>query len=97
MQLEGKTALVVGISNDVGRVTALSMANAGAKVAIADEDSVRGEAIVRTINQAGGSAFFQETDITLNKQVSELINRIIQEYGCLDIAFNNVNGEGNYQ
>ena len=96
MQLEGKTALVVGISNDVGRVTALSMANAGAKVAIADEDSVRGEAIVRTINQAGGSAFFQETDITLNKQVSELINRIIQEYGCLDIAFNNVNGEGPY-
>ncbi|MEM8674163.1 MAG: SDR family oxidoreductase [Cyanobacteria bacterium P01_G01_bin.67] len=96
MLLEEKVALVVGISNDIGRVTALSMANAGAKVAIADEDSVRGEAIVRKIKQAGGKAFFHETDITLNKQVSVLINRIVEEYGGLDIAFNNVSGEGPY-
>ena len=96
MLLEGKVALVVGISDDVGRVTALSMANAGAKIAIADEDAVRGEAIVRRIRQAGGTAFFQETDITLNKQVSRLIERIVHEYGCLDIAFNNINGEGPY-
>ena len=96
MQLEKKVALVTGINNDIGRTTAVAMAKAGAKVAIADEDVVRGEAIAAKICQTGGESFFQETDITLDKEVIDLIKKTADRYGSLDIAFNNASFEGNY-
>lgn len=96
MQLENKVALVVGINNDIGRTTAIAMAQEGAKVAIADEDVVRGEAIVTKILEAGGEACFYEIDITLNRKVKELIEQIVMKYGSLDIAFNNASVEGAY-
>ena len=96
MQLEKKVALVTGINNDLGRTTALAMAKAGAKVAIADEDVVRGEAVVAKIRQMGGEAFFHEMDITLDREVINLIKTIVARYGSLDIAFNNASFEGDY-
>ena len=96
MQLDNKVALVTGINNDIGRTTALAMAKAGAKVAIADEDVVRGEAIVASIRQAGGEAFFYEIDITLDREVIDSIEAIVARYGSLDIAFNNASFEADY-
>ena len=96
MQLENKVALVTGINNDIGRTSALAMAKAGAKVAIADEDMVRGEAIVAKIRKMGGEAFFHELDITLDREVIELVETIVERYGGLDIAFNNASFEGDY-
>lgn len=96
MQLEKKVALVTGINNDIGRVTAIAMAREGAKVAIADEDAVRGEAIVAKIRQAGGEAFFCETEITLDRKVIALIETVVSRYGSLDIAFNNASLDGDY-
>ena len=96
MQLENKVALVTGINNDIGRTTALTMAKEGAKVAIADEDLVRGEAIVAKIRKAGGEAFFYETDITMDREVIDLIATTVDRYGSLDVAFNNASFEGDY-
>lgn len=96
MQLEKKVALVTGINNDIGRMTALAMAEAGAKVAIADEDTVRGEAIAAKIRQTGGEAFFYEIDITLDREVIDLMQTVVERYGGLDIAFNNASFEGDY-
>lgn len=96
MELENKIALVTGINNDIGRTTALAMAKAGAKVAIADEDMVRGEAIVAKIRKTGGEAFFHELDITLDREVIELVKTVVARYGSLDIAFNNASFEGDY-
>ena len=96
MQLEKKVALVTGINNDIGRTTAVAMAKAGAKVAIADEDTVRGEAVVAKIRQMGGEASFYEMDITLDREVIDLIRTIVDRYGSLDIAFNNASFEGDY-
>ena len=96
MQLENKVALVTGINNDIGRITAIAMAKEGAKVAIADEDAVRGEAIVAKICEAGGEAFFHETEITLDRKVIALIETIVARYGSLDIAFNNASLDSDY-
>ena len=96
MQLDNKVALVTGINNDIGRTTALAIAKAGAKVAIADEDVVRGEAIVAKIRNSGGDAFFKEIDITLDGEVINLIETVSARYGSLDIAFNNASFEADY-
>ena len=96
MLLEKKVALVTGINNDIGRATAIAMAKEGARIAIADEDAVRGEAIVAKIYEAGGEAFFHEIDITLDRKVIALIETIVARYGSLDIAFNNASLDGDY-
>ena len=96
MQLDNKVALVTGINNDIGRTTALAIAKAGAKVAIADEDVVRGEAIVAKIRDFGGDAFFYQIDITLDEEVIDLIETVSTRYGSLDIAFNNASFEADY-
>lgn len=96
MQLENKVALITGIDNDIGYTTAIAMAKAGAKVAIADRDVDRGEAIAAKIKQDGGEAFFQEVDITLDRYVIESIDVIVDRYGSIDVAFNNACMEGDY-
>jgi NAD(P)-dependent dehydrogenase (short-subunit alcohol dehydrogenase family) len=94
MLLKDKVALVVGIKNEIGSVTAEIMAQAGAKVVIADRNPVRGQAMMQKIVAAGGEAIFQETDITLVRYQRILINRIVENYGQLNIVFNNVSVEG---
>ena len=96
MLLEGKVALVVGTKDRIGSTTAKLMAQEGAKVVVGDRNYQRGEALVREILAAGGEAIYQEIDVTLNKYQTALIERIVTEYGRLDIAFNNVSVDGDY-
>ena len=94
MLLEGKVALVTGVSSSIGRVTALAMAQAGAKVMVGDDSLQAGEAVVQSICSTGGQAIFLATDVTLAHQTQALVERTVQEFGRLDIAFNNVSAEG---
>ena len=94
MLLENKVALVVGVKDKIGSATAETMAREGAKVVIADRNPARGRALAKKIVAAGGEAIFQELDVTLVRYQETLIKRIVAEYGRLDIAFNNVNVEG---
>lgn len=96
MQLENKVTLITGINNDIGYTTAIAMAEAGAKVAIADLDVERGEEVAARIKQNGGEAFFYEVDITSDRYVISLINKIVDRYGSIDVAFNNACLEGDY-
>ncbi|MEO0924630.1 MAG: SDR family oxidoreductase [Cyanobacteria bacterium J06643_13] len=94
MLLKEKIALIVGIKDSIGSSTAVLMAEAGAKVAIADRNVERGVALVEKITAAGGEAIFLEMDVTLNRCQAASIEKIVQAYGRLDIAFNNVSIDG---
>lgn len=96
MLLEGKVALVVGTKDRVGSATAKLMAQEGAKVVVGDRNHKRGAALVQEIVTAGGEAIYQEIDVTLNRYQTALIERVVTEYGRLDIAFNNVSVDGDY-
>ena len=96
MLLKGKVALVVGTKDQIGSTTAKLMAQEGAKVVVGDRNHQRGETLVREIEAGGGEAIYQEIDVTLNKYQTALIERIVAEYGQLDIAFNNVSVDGDY-
>ena len=94
MQLDGKIALITGGSSGIGRETAVLFANHGAKLAIADLNPDGGQETVQLIREAGGTAFFVQTDVSQAAQVENMVNGVVAEYGRLDIAFNNAGIDG---
>src|SRR4051794_25159535 len=92
--LDNKVGLVTGGGTGIGRATALAMASAGASLVIGNRDAKRGEEVVRTIEQAGGRAVFQATDVSKPGDAKALVERAVSEYGRLDVAFNNAGIEG---
>lgn len=93
-RLDGKVAIVTGAASGIGRATARALADAGAHVVLADVAGSRGDPVAREIRDAGGDAIFVPTDVSVDAQVHELVQRTIAEHGALDLAFNNAGIEG---
>lgn len=92
--LEGKVAIVTGASSGIGCAAARAFADAGAHVVIADLARTRGDDVADEIRATGGSATFVSTDVSVDDQVFDLVQRTVAEYGSLDVAFNNAGIEG---
>lgn len=92
--LQNKVVLVTGGASGIGRVTALALAHAGAKVAIADVNAAAGEEIAQLIRERQSEALFVPTDVGDAAAVQALIQTIVATYGRLDCAFNNAGIEG---
>ncbi|MER8969022.1 SDR family NAD(P)-dependent oxidoreductase [Mesorhizobium sp. M0808] len=87
--LAGKVALVTGASPGIGEATAVALAAAGAKVAIAARRADRLEALAARIEEAGGAALRIEADVTSNDDVTAMVDKVVAEWGRLDILVNN--------
>lgn len=94
MILAGKVAVVTGGGSGIGRATAEAIAEAGASVVIGNRNAEQGEEVVQAIRTAGGQAVFQRTDVTRAADVAALVQRAVQEFGKLDLAFNNAGVDG---
>ena len=94
MELEGKVALVTGGTSGIGRETALLFTKAGAKVVVAGRRELEGNETVDLIRAAGGDGLFVKTDVSKASEVAALIQKAVEKFGRLDIAFNNAGIEG---
>ena len=90
-RFSGKIAIVTGGAKGFGKEIALSLANDGAHVVIADKDILNGEKVAFEINKTYGqrSAMFVYTDVTDERSVKMLINATVCQYGGLDVFINN--------
>lgn len=88
-RFQGKVVLVTGGSSGIGRAAALAFAREGAMVAVAARGSERGEAVVREIAEAGGTAAFFRTDVSKADEVEALVRGTVERFGRLDCALNN--------
>ena len=90
VQLEGKSAIITGAGNGVGRASALRFTQEGAKVVCADIDSEAAAQTVKLIEEQGGTAIAQRCDVSDEADVIAMIDAAVSAFGRLDILFNNV-------
>ena len=95
--LTGKVALVVGASRGIGAVTAKALARAGAKVMLAARDANALETLVGEIRSEGHEAGFVTVDVGDETSVEHLTERVLVQFGRLDVAFNNATDGSNPQ
>jgi NAD(P)-dependent dehydrogenase (short-subunit alcohol dehydrogenase family) len=93
-ELEGKVGLVTGGTSGIGRETAILFAKAGAKVVVAGRREPEGEETVEMVRAAGGDGLFVKTDVSKASEVETLVQRAVEKFGRLDVAFNNAGVEG---
>jgi NAD(P)-dependent dehydrogenase (short-subunit alcohol dehydrogenase family) len=93
-ELEGKVGLVTGGTSGIGRETAVLFAKAGAKVVVAGRRAAEGEKTIELIRAAGGEGLFVKTDVSKASEVETLIQKAVEKFGRLDVAFNNAGIEG---
>jgi len=87
--LQGKTAVVTGSGNGIGRATANAMAQAGANVVVSDILDEDGMRTAKEINDAGGKATFVRADVSQVADAENLISQTVAIYGGIDILVNN--------
>ncbi len=92
--LEGKVGLVTGGTSGIGRDTAVLFAKAGAKVVVAGRREPEGNETLDLIRAAGGDGLFVKTDVSKASEVEALVQKAVEQFGRLDIAFNNAGVEG---
>ncbi|EXJ73913.1 uncharacterized protein A1O5_02207 [Cladophialophora psammophila CBS 110553] len=85
-KLKGKTVLITGGSNGIGRQTVLMLHGLGANVVVGDLDVARGESLVKEI---GGNGIFQKTDITNWESLRDLFEAAKSNYGSIDVVMAN--------
>lgn len=88
-RLNGKVAIITGASSGIGYATAELFAEEGAHVVVAARRQPEIEALAARINAAGGRAVGLAGDVQSEEFAELLVQRALQEFGRLDIAFNN--------
>jgi NAD(P)-dependent dehydrogenase (short-subunit alcohol dehydrogenase family) len=84
MRLSGKVCVVTGGASGIGLATVRRFAAEGASVVVGDLDQ---EAGARAAEEVGG--LYVKVDVTSEAEVAQLFGAAVDEYGGLDVAFNN--------
>ena len=94
MRLEGKTAIITGAAQGLGRAIALDFAAEGAEMLLADIQGEKVAQVAALIGENGGRAEVVEVDVTDAAQVEAMIQSAIALFGDVDILVNDAGGSG---
>ena len=86
MRLKDKTAIVTGAGSGFGKGIAMRFATEGARVGVVD---INAEAAREVASQIGNSAFAMEADVSIDGDVSRMVQEALDRWGQLDILVNN--------
>jgi 3-oxoacyl-[acyl-carrier protein] reductase len=86
--LDGRVAVITGAASGIGRQTAITLAQAGAHVVLADIDEARLDETRAAIENFGGKASTRRVDITDREEVEALADFAIEATGRIDVWAN---------
>ncbi len=90
MRLDGKKGFVTGGARGIGKSVALALCEAGADIAIVDMDLDEAQKTAQWLSgKTGRQCFAVKTDVTDQADVNRMIDRVLEAYGRIDIAFCN--------
>src|SRR2546427_6842795 len=89
----GKVAFVTGAASGIGRAAALAFAREGASVVVADVSEQGNQETARMIEEQGGRALAVRCDVTRGEDVRAALDKTVEAFGRLDVAFNNAGVE----
>ena len=84
-----KVVIITGASSGIGEATAREFAKSGSKVVLAARSAARLSKIVGEIREANGDAIYVTTDVSIEDDCKNLINKTIEKYGTIHILVNN--------
>tara|TARA_B100002052_G_C15753911_1_gene539064 strand:+ start:202 stop:981 length:780 start_codon:yes stop_codon:yes gene_type:complete len=89
--LEGKTAVVIGGTGELCGAMAEGLAMAGAEIALVGRNEEKANNRIKSIEKAGGKAYFIQGDVTDKRSIQEILERVIKTSEKCEIL---VNGAG---
>jgi gluconate 5-dehydrogenase len=87
--LTGKIAIVTGGGTGLGREIAIGLAEAGAHIAIASRKLEICEEVAERIRRMGNKAIAVKMDLEKTKEVSQMVQKVLEIFGHIDILVNN--------
>ncbi len=88
--LKGQKALVTGANSGIGKAIAIALGQAGADVVInyvSSDD--KAQEVANQIDQYESNAYIHKADISQEDQVQDMFQKMIAEFGTIDILINN--------
>ncbi|HTV82905.1 MAG TPA: 3-oxoacyl-[acyl-carrier-protein] reductase [Acidobacteriaceae bacterium] len=89
MSFQGRTALVTGASQGIGRACALALAQAGARVALAARNEAKLNEVAAEIASKGGAAAVFSLDLSSEESIKACAKSAAQHFGSIEILVNN--------
>lgn len=89
MDIQGKAAVVTGGGSGIGRATCIALAERGASLVVADRDFTGAQETVDAVKALGREAVAVECDVTVPEQVAAALATAREQFGRLDIVYNN--------
>ena len=87
--LEGKTALVTGASQGIGRACAIELAKSGARVVLAARNEAKLAEVAAEIAAAGGTAHAVALDVASEDSIKTTAKAVLAQFGAVEILVNN--------
>ena len=92
--LSGKTAIITGGGNGIGRASSKMLASFGANVVVSDFNLEAAAEVAQEINDEGGNAIALKCDVTIDQELLDLVDNTLKTFKQIHILVNNVGGGG---
>ena len=88
-RLKGKSAVITGGAQGIGKSTVVKFVSEGADVAIWDLDDAKGNELASELQNSGNKVIFYKVNVANMNEVVSTMQRVIADFGKVDILINN--------
>lgn len=89
MRLKDKVAIITGGNRGIGKAISIAFAREGAKIAIVGRNLERAEEAAAQIQSTGGQAIGLHADVSIETNVTHMVEQVLTKFGRIDILVNN--------